>query len=218
MTTKPAEPCALCLVVEAGPPALDRLRAVLPSLPVATVYIAAAADRALEPATTAPLLDFVQANDTAAVLIDDAALARTLQADGCHLSARPDVVGAFEEARDILGNGRIIGAAAGKSRDAAMTLGEIGADYVAFGAPATLRDRPKGRAVRREMVNWWAELFEVPCIAFDVTTADEAADLADAGADFIALTVADGLSPADSRHHVDSVLAALSRKASQAVP
>jgi thiamine-phosphate pyrophosphorylase len=76
-----------------------------------------------------------------------------------------------------------------------MTLGEEGADYIAFGIPAHVEDRDTARARRRELIAWWSEIFEIPCVAFDVETPEDAHDLAASGADFIAVRVPAGLLP-----------------------
>ena len=46
-------------------------------------------------------------------------------------------------------------------------------------------------------MSWWAEIFEVPCVAFDVATPEDAEQLASAGADFIGLRIEAGEAPAD---------------------
>jgi thiamine-phosphate pyrophosphorylase len=69
----------------------------------------------------------------------------------------------------------------------AMMLGEAGADYVGFGIPAHVEDRETARARQLDLVAWWGEIFEPPCVAFDVETIGDAAHLAAAGADFVAL-------------------------------
>jgi thiamine-phosphate pyrophosphorylase len=62
-----------------------------------------------------------------------------------------------------------------------MVAAEAGADYLMFGDNA----RPSLEAVI-ERVSWWAEVFEIPCVAF-ATSLDEVGPLADAGADFVAI-------------------------------
>ena len=90
-----------------------------------------------------------------------------------------------------------------------MTLAEAGADYIAFGAPPHLKDRDKGRARRDELIAWWAEIFEAPCVAFDVETPQEAEALARAGADFIAIRLPAATAPAATRQFVADIAAAL---------
>ena len=83
-----------------------------------------------------------------------------------------------------------------------MTLGEAGADYVGFSFPETSADRDAAVTQQLELISWWAEIFEVPCVAFDVATIEEARAVAAAGADFIAIRVAGGVSPANVRERV----------------
>jgi thiamine-phosphate pyrophosphorylase len=64
-----------------------------------------------------------------------------------------------------------------------MLAGELGADYVLFGEPDSNGMRPSAEAVA-ERLDWWAELFEPPCIAY-ATSREEAFEFARAGADFI---------------------------------
>ena len=75
----------------------------------------------------------------------------------------------------------MIGADAGRSRDDAMALGEAGADYIAFGIPAHVEDRTTAEERQCDLINWWSEIFEIPCVAFDVATAGQASALASNG-------------------------------------
>jgi len=121
-----------------------------------------------------------------------------------------DPAGTYADARRILGPRAIVGADAGISRDDAMTLAEDGAEYVAFGAPLDLSDLDKARARRAELITWWAEIFEVPCVAFDVESPEAAAALAQAGADFVSVTLPTAEPPAAARDLVAGLAAAIS--------
>ena len=102
-------------------------------------------------------------------------------ADGAHL----DGGAALEAAVPHLKPDRIAGAGALASRHDAMVAAEQGADYVMFGEPAPDGTRPAFAAVI-ERVEWWSEVFQIPCVAY-AETLDEVAALAAAGADFVAL-------------------------------
>jgi thiamine-phosphate pyrophosphorylase len=185
-----ADESKLYVVVEAGiaPAAVEML---LASAPVAAVLIAPNG-APLAASSTKPLVDLVQARGVAVLIEDDAGLARTLRADGMHLPWSKDVVSRYGAAREILGGRFIVGADAGRSRDDAMMLGEAGADYIGFGIPSHVEDRETARERQLELVAWWAEIFEPPCVAFDVETVEDAAHLVLAGADFVALTTPSG--------------------------
>ena len=202
--------CLLFAVVEAGPGAAERLGAALAAVQIASVLITPAGDDVLDAAAAKPLVELAQRAGAAALVADDAQLARALRADGVHLGISMDPTAAYAEARRILGPRGIIGVDAGISRDDAMTVAEDGAEYVAFGAPLDLSDLDKGRARRADLVAWWAEIFEVPCVAFDVESSEAAEALARAGADFVAVLLPTSEPPAASRDLVAEVSAAIS--------
>ena len=75
-------------------------------------------------------------------------------------------------------------------RAAAAELGDVYAgeqdiDYLMFGAPGD----PTSPDAILERTRWWAEIFNVPCVAF-ARSLEEIEPLADAGAEFIALEAA----------------------------
>jgi thiamine-phosphate pyrophosphorylase len=190
--------CQLYAVVEAGEAAPERLKAALDAADIASVLIVAAQGRVLDASAAKPLVEAAQRGGAAALLAGDARLARALGADGVHVSGASNLAEAYTEARGIVGS-EVVGVDPGISRHDAMSLAEAGADYVAFGAPAHLKDRDKARARRDELVAWWAEIFQVPCVALDAETAEEAQALAEAGADFVGLRLGSGMAPAAAR-------------------
>ena len=198
------------VAVDAGPAAADRLAAALAAADIASVLIRPAAGQALDVAAARPLVELAQKAGAAALIADDAELARTLRADGVHLSAGGDPAEAYETARGILGGRYIVGADTGGSRDDAMTLAEIGADYVAFAPKAA------DTSLRDELCEWWAEIFEVPCVALDVATADEAASLQAVRCDFVGITLPASAPAAESRDLVLAVRGALARGLAEA--
>jgi thiamine-phosphate pyrophosphorylase len=201
--------CRLCAVIEAGEAAAERLSAAIGAAGIASVLIVPSAGRALDTASARALIEIARRGGAAALLAGNASLARSLGADGIHLANLPDLEVAYASARGVLGVDGVIGIDPGISRHDAMTLAEAGADYVAFGAPAHLKDRDKARSRRDDLVAWWAEIFQVPCVAFDVASPQEALALADAGADFVAVTLAAGQPPAEARDLVAAVAAAI---------
>ena len=128
------------------------------------------------------LVSATQGRDLACLIKDDVALAKAVGADGVHIPADPAI---FADARRRLGGDATIGADCGMNRHDAMVIAEMGADYVAFGPNLTAVARNGDE--RAELIAWWSEIFVIPCIAWDVSTAEEAATLAALGADFIAL-------------------------------
>ena len=95
--------------------------------------------------------------------------------------------------RSFIREAAIAGAGGLRERHDAMTAAEVGADYVLFGEPDEGGHRPAIDAVL-ERVAWWAEIFEIPCVAY-AAHLNEVEKLAVAGADFVAL--ADSIWTAD---------------------
>lgn len=192
--TQMQEAARLCLVLEikrdSDPSA--RFEAALSALIPASLVLSPGEGLSIEPAAAAPLVRAAQKAGVATLIEADAATAQALGADGVHLPWRDDIVPAYELVRSTLGAQMIVGADAGRSRHDAMLLGEAGADYVGFGIPPHVGDREGAAARRLDLVEWWAEIFEVPVIAFDVESPDDAARLAAAGADFVSLRISSG--------------------------
>lgn len=121
----------------------------------------------------------VQANGTALLLDGHEGLVARGGADGAHCAG----IDALQEALASLKPDRIAGVGRLTTRHDAMLAGEAGADYVLFGEPDRQGHRPSVEAIA-DRLNWWAELFEPPCVGF-AASIDDASVFTAAGADFI---------------------------------
>ncbi|WP_010413819.1 thiamine phosphate synthase [Citromicrobium sp. JLT1363] len=134
-----------------------------------------------------PLRDICAERDVAFIVNDDIALAKRLKADGVHLGQDD---GTVAEARDALGMQAQIGVTCHASRHFAMEAGEAGADYVAFGAffPSTTKDKSDAERPAPEIIEWWTQIFELPCVAIGGISPENCGPLIEAGADFLAVS------------------------------
>src|SRR5277367_4907683 len=123
----------------------------------------------------------VQNHDAALLLAGRDDIVARSGADGAHLGN----VDALRDAVPRLKPKNTAGVGGLHTRHDAMEAGEAGADYVMFGDPDEAGHRPSFDAIL-DRVGWWAEVFEVPCVAY-AAKFDEIDALASAGADFVAL-------------------------------
>ncbi len=133
----------------------------------------------------AALLPITREHDVAFVLNDRPDLAAELGCDGVHVG-QDDA--SYDDARRAMGTDAIVGVTCHDSRHLALEAAEAGADYVAFGAfYDTSTKAPKSRA-GRDILTWWSDVTEVPCVAIGGITTDNCAPLIAAGADFLAVS------------------------------
>ncbi|MCW5737602.1 MAG: thiamine phosphate synthase [Enhydrobacter sp.] len=125
-----------------------------------------------------------QQRDVAFILNDRPDLAVRLDCDGVHVG-QDDI--SCAEARRIVGPDRQVGVTAHASRHLAMEAAEAGADYVAFGAFYSSTTKAVTTLADIEIVEWWSELMEIPCVAIGGITVENAAPVIAAGADFLAV-------------------------------
>lgn len=130
------------------------------------------------------LIEIAQARDVAVVLNDDPELAASLGCDGVHIG-QDDA--SYKDARAAVGPKGIVGVTCHDSRHLAMLAGERGADYVAFGAFFETATKTPKTSADLDLLKWWSELFEIPCVAIGGITLDTARDVIEAGADYIAV-------------------------------
>lgn len=142
-------------------------------------------DEHLAARLAAPLQEICAARDVAFIVNDSIALAKRIRADGVHLGQQD---GAVEDARRQLGREAQIGVTCHASRHLAMEAGEAGADYVAFGAFFPTATKQTEHRADPDLLSWWQELFEIPCVAIGGITSANCLPLVQAGADFLAVS------------------------------
>jgi thiamine-phosphate pyrophosphorylase len=186
LATKPVPPRPVPRLYLATPDVDDpsSLLATLPGL-LAKADIAAVLVR-FKPTDPRTMISRVKAlaptiqGSGAALLLDGhVELVARAGADGAHLTG----IEAMAEALPTLKPDRIAGVGGLTTRHDSMAAGEAGADYVLFGEPDAKGQRPSIEAIA-ERLQWWAELFEPPCVGF-AASREEAYEFAAAGADFI---------------------------------
>jgi len=186
---QPTEPsCRLYLVT---PPALEpaafavQLAEALDAGDVACVQLRLkdCSDDAIRRACDA-LRPVAQQREVAFILNDHPALAKEMGCDGVHVGQTDTP---YAKARQIVGKDAIVGVTCHDSRHLAMEAGEAGADYVAFGAffPTTTKDA--AYHATPDLLAWWAEMMEIPCVAIGGITPENCGPLVQAGADFLAV-------------------------------
>jgi thiamine-phosphate pyrophosphorylase len=161
------------------------LRAALEGGEIACVLVPIAPDEAASRKLIEACLPLCE-KAGAALLVRDASLARATGCDGAHLDLRNlEVEKALATAAKTLKPKFILGAGGLRNRHAAMEAGECDVDYVMFGEPAPDGFVPPVEQTL-ERTRWWAEIFNVPCVAY-AAGIDDVVTLAKAGAEFIAL-------------------------------
>lgn len=131
------------------------------------------------------VMEMCQSRGTLVLINDSPELALELGADGVHVG-KSDM--SIADARALLGGDAIIGATAHNSRHDGMLACEAGADYAAFGAffPTSTKEAPTQADL--ETLEIWQEMMEPPCVAIGGITIENARVVAEAGADFIAVS------------------------------
>ncbi|MBN8500464.1 MAG: thiamine phosphate synthase [Sphingomonadales bacterium] len=181
----------------------DRLARALDAGPVAAFQFRVKDQDEHQAARLAePLQAICASRDVAFIVNDSIALAKRLGADGVHLGQDD---GTVEDARQRLGRDAQIGVTCHNSRHLAMEAGEAGADYVAFGAFFPTTTKQTSHVAEPDLLNWWQNLFEIPCVAIGGISPDNCGPLVQAGADFLAVSAAvwggDEVAAVQAFHH-----------------
>ena len=132
------------------------------------------------------LRPLAQTRGVAVILNDRPDLALALGCDGAHVGQddTPALI-----ARKVLGD-LTLGVTCHGSRHLAMEAGEAGADYVAFGSFFPTDTKQGVTRAEPDILTWWSDMMEPPCVAIGGITAENCAPLVRAGADFLAVIAA----------------------------
>lgn len=130
-------------------------------------------------------MPIVQSANAAFIVNDRADLAKRLGADGVHIGQED---APYAQARALMGPKGIVGVTCHDSRHLAMEAAEAGADYVAFGAFFETTTKQAKTKADPSILTWWQEMMTAPCVAIGGITTDNARGLAEAGADFLAVS------------------------------
>ncbi len=133
----------------------------------------------------APLQEICAAREVTFIVNDSIGLAKRLSADGVHLGQSD---GTVADARAELGREAQIGVTCHGSRHLGIGAGEAGADYVAFGAFFPSTTKTTEHRAELELLEWWQEIMEIPCVAIGGITPANCSPLITAGADFLAVS------------------------------
>ncbi len=126
-----------------------------------------------------------QNHGTLVIMNDNPELAKEVGADGVHLG-QSDMD--YFSSRELLGGDAIIGITCHNSKQLAFEAASAGADYVAFGAFFETETKAAKYRADEEILTWWQEAVEIPCVAIGGITVDNAQTIISAGADFIAVS------------------------------
>ncbi|MFW5661893.1 MAG: thiamine phosphate synthase [Oceanicaulis sp.] len=168
-----------------GPDFAATLDAVLAAGTVSAVQIRLKDHDRSEVERLAPgLIEVARKHGAAAILNDDPGLAARLGCDGVHIGQED---ASYADARAAVGRDGVVGVTCHDSRHLAMVAGERGADYVAFGSLFSSVTKTPKTSAPLELLTWWRDLFEIPCVGIGGITPDNAARVIDAGADYLAV-------------------------------
>lgn len=173
----------LTLPHDPGAGAAQALDALLAERQIACVLLRSSPDGRVDRQLGSDLRDVADGHETAFLVEEDLEAALEFEADGLHIAANPELLA---RAREALVPDVQIGVHCGLRRHQAMEMGELGADYVAFGEDGLAPSDSVSEQLS-ESIDWWAEIFVLPCVAWGVGSAEQGLFYADHGAEFVAL-------------------------------
>lgn len=184
---------SICQIYLLTPPKIDdlekfaiNLEAALSAAPVACLQIRLKDidDTALIHAADI-IVPIAHKYGTEVLINDRPEIVEACRADGVHIGQN-DMD--YFSSRELLGEDAIIGVTCHNSKELGFEAAMAGADYVAFGAFFETQTKDAKIRAEMEILQWWQEAVEIPCVAIGGINISNAADIIKAGADFIAVS------------------------------
>ncbi|MEM9107369.1 MAG: thiamine phosphate synthase [Pseudomonadota bacterium] len=125
----------------------------------------------------------IQRAGAAALICGEHRVAMRTRADGLHVDGPAQAV---QDALEQFSPDQIVGGGRAKDRHTALELGELRPDYVFFGKLAgDIKPEPHRKNI--ELGRWWASMVEIPCVVMGGSAIDCVVEVAESGAEFVAL-------------------------------
>ncbi len=118
------------------------------------------------------------------IINDDVQLAKQINASGVHVGQSD---ASIKQARQILGEHKIIGVSCNNQLQWALDAQQAGADYVAFGRFFTSQTKPDAPQANIELLSEARQQLRIPVVAIGGITSETAGKLVEAGADMLAV-------------------------------
>lgn len=131
------------------------------------------------------LAPIARIQQTLILINDNVGIAAQCGADGVHLGQQDMKINL---AKPLLSDDAIIGVTCHNSKDLAFEAGLAGANYVAFGSFFKSETKPDASPADLELLSWWNETMEIPCVAIGGITTQNARAVIEAGANYIAVS------------------------------
>ena len=138
------------------------------------------------------LVPIIQDAGAAALICGDSRVAGRVKADGLHIAGNAEAIACFWRAP--------------------VDNGEHRPDYIFFGK-FDGDIKPEAHPKNLALAEWWSSMIEIPCIAMGGTDPQSALEVAEAGAEFVALRLAVFAEPSQAAIIVAQVNALLDEKA-----
>ena len=118
------------------------------------------------------------------IINDDIDLAKKVDADGVHIGKNDQ---SFEQARQLLGENKIIGVSCYNQLPLAYSAAEKGADYIAFGSFFSSSIKPEAPCAETSLISDFKKERQTPVCCIGGITTENYTTLLNSGADMLAV-------------------------------